>query len=267
MPLLKMNGAELHYEEAGTGEPVLLLHGLGSSTDDWRPQIDALKDRYRVIAMDSRGSGRSRDLVRPGGPFTVHQFAADAAALLDTLSATPAHVVGLSMGGMIAFQLAADSPRSVRTLTIVNSGPALVPRTVRERLLFLVRRTVTAIAGPAGMGRMIAPRLFPDPEQRELRARFAAAMARNDKAGYAASQNAIIGWSVANRIGTITTPTLVIGAEFDYSSVSSKEAYVRAMPNAELVVVRGARHALPIESPDKFNPVLAAFLARHPAHS
>ena len=80
MPTLRTNDAELFYEEAGTGEPVLLLHGLGSSTLDWAPQIDALRGSHRVIALDVRGSGRSRDLLKPGGPFSVAQFAADESA-------------------------------------------------------------------------------------------------------------------------------------------------------------------------------------------
>src|SRR5579871_4641348 len=136
MPTLRINDAELYFEVAGSGEPVLLLHGLGSSTLDWEPQIEALKGEFRVISVDARGSGKSRDLLKPGGPFTVKQFADDAIALLDHLGAAPAHVVGLSMGGMIAFQLAVDSPRHVSTLTIINSGPELVPRTEAELKAF-----------------------------------------------------------------------------------------------------------------------------------
>ena len=158
MPTLRTNDAELFYEEAGSGEPVLLLHGLGSSTLDWAPQIEALKGSYRVIAMDARGSGRSRDLLKPGGPFSVAQFAADGAALLDSLGAAPAHIVGLSMGGMTAFQLAVDSPRSVRTLTIVNSGPELVPRTRIEFRAFRLRRIISRVGMRTFRAKRIQPR-------------------------------------------------------------------------------------------------------------
>jgi len=192
----------------------------------------------------------------------VKQFAADAGALLDELGAAPAHVVGLSMGGMIAFQLAVDSPRHVRTLTIVNSGPALVPHTFGEHLAILIRRVVSRLLGPGQMGKMLAPKLFPKPEQEALRQSFRERMAANEKAAYVATVEAIIGWSVLDRIGGITAPTLIVAADQDYTPVTAKETYARQMPNARVVVVPDARHALPVEAPEKFNPILAEHLAR-----
>ena len=265
MPILRANDADLYYEEAGRGEAVLLLHGLGSSSADWEPQIDALASLYRVIALDARGSGRSRDLVHAVGPFSVRQFAADAAALLDHLGAAPAHIVGLSLGGMIAFQLAVDSPRSVRTITIVNSGPALVPRTRAEKRAMATRRVVARLFGPKGMARMLAGRLFPKPEHADKRRRFREGMARNDKRAYIATQEAIIGWSVLDRIGEIETPALIVASDQDYGILSAKEAYARRMKRAELVVVPDAHHALPMEAPEKFNPILMAYLSKHAA--
>ena len=265
MPTLQVNDATLHYEEAGRGEAVLLLHGLGSSAADWAPQMEVLKSRYRVIALDVRGSGESRDLKHPGGPFSVSQFAADATALLRHLAAMPAHVVGLSMGGMIAFQIAVDFPDAVRSMVIVNSGPALVPRTLQERRAFTMRRIISRVWGPKGMGKMLAKRLFPHPDHGEKRRLFVENMARNDKRAYIASQEALIGWSVLDRIGDITAPVLVVASDQDYTPVAVKEAYARRMKRAEVVVVSDARHALPLEFPEKLNPILATFLDRHSA--
>jgi 3-oxoadipate enol-lactonase len=265
MPTLRTNDAELYYEETGTGEPVLLLHGLGSSTLDWAPQIDALKGSYRVIALDARGSGRSRDLLKPGGPFSVAQFAADAAALLDLRAAAPAHIVGLSMGGMIAFQLAVDSPKYVRTLTIVNSGPALVPRTREEIRALRLRRLISRVLGPSGMALLLAKRLFPKPEQEDKRKLFRRRMATNHRRAYIASQDALFGWSVLDRIDGIDAPTLVVSSDQDYVPVAVKEQWVRRMKHADLRVVTDARHALPIEYPEKLNPLLIEFLGRHRA--
>ena len=253
MPIFETDDAKLFYEDAGHGEPVLLLHGLGGSTADWAPQVEALAPRYRVLALDVRGSGRSRDLRRPGGPFSVQQFADDAARFLDQLDATPAHVVGLSLGGMIAFQLAVDHPRCVRTLTIVNSVPALVPRTLAERLRLGLRLGVARLFGPAGMARLLVRRLFPRPEQAPLRRRFLEAMARNDKRAYLASQRALVGWSVLDRIGAIEAPVLVVASERDYWPVADQEAYARRMQRAEVAVVADAGHALPIEAPDRLD--------------
>ena len=265
MPILTVNDATLYYEEAGTGEPVVFLHGLGSSTADWEPQLAALSPRFRVVAIDARGSGRSRDVKHPRGPFSVAQFAADTAAVIDHLGAGPAHIVGLSMGGMVAFQLAVDHPRTVRTLTIVNSGPALVPRTRQERTAIALRLLISRLFGPRGMARMLAPRLFPGLDQAALRERFKERMALNDKAAYIATQRALIGWSVLDRIGEIDAPTLVVASDQDYGFLSAKEAYVRMMRRAELVVVPNARHALPMEDPPKFLTVIEPFLSRHSA--
>jgi 3-oxoadipate enol-lactonase len=265
MPIFRNDDAELYYEDRGSGEPLLLLHGLGSSTLDWEAQLAAFAPHYRVLALDARGSGRSKDQRHPAGPFSVRQFAADAAALLQELGAIPAHVVGLSMGGMIAFQLAVDFPGVVKTLSIVNSGPAMVPQTAGDRLAIATRRMLTSLLGPEGMGKILAPKLFPKPGDGELREQFMARMASNDKSAYKATLKALIGWSVLERIGSLEMPALVVHAEHDYTPLARKQEYAGRMKHASVVVVNEARHALPMEEPEKFNPVILDFLTAHSA--
>jgi pimeloyl-ACP methyl ester carboxylesterase len=260
---LTTDGAEIHYEETGAGDPVLFLHGLGSSTLDWESQFLAFAGRYRVIAVDARGSGESRDLRKPSGPFTVAEFARDALAVLDHLGAAPAHVVGLSMGGVVAFQMAVTRPQAMRTMTIVNSAPAFEVSGTGARAIILLRRAISRLFGPKGMARMLAPKLFPKPEQEPLRQRFIARMARNRRGAYIATQLAVLGWSVADLLETIAVPTLVVSAEHDYPFLANKQAWVRRMPRAEYMEVPDAHHALPVEAPEAFNAALGAFLARH----
>jgi hypothetical protein len=126
---------------------------------------------------------------------------------------------------MIAFQLAVDHPRAVRTLTVVNSGPALVPRTTAERRWIALRLAVARLFGPAGMAVLLAPRLFLRPGQGPLRRRSRERMARNDRRAYAATQRPLIGWSVLDRIGAIEVPALIVAAERDYTPPAAKEAY------------------------------------------
>lgn len=102
MPYLTVDGAQLYYEDAGSGPPLLFVHGLGSSTRDWFAQVPHFADRYRVLRLDLRGHGRSE---RTRGPYRIAQFARDVAVTLRKLDAVPAHVVGLSMGGMVTLQL------------------------------------------------------------------------------------------------------------------------------------------------------------------
>jgi len=246
---------ELAYQLVGEGRPLLLLHGLGGRGGDWAAQVARFRPGYRILTCDVLGHGAS---ARPPGPYSVARFAAGVARLLRRTVPEPAHVVGLSMGGMIAFQLAVDAPELIRSLVIVNSGPELVPRTTAERWALRLRVLTVRWLGMRRMGTMLAQRLFPgDPgRQTEFLGRFLT----NDRDAYLAATRALIGWSVADRIEAITAPTLAVASAQDYTPPSRKEEYVRRMPNARMVVVPNARHALPMERPDAFNEVLASFL-------
>ncbi|MFQ5578616.1 MAG: alpha/beta fold hydrolase [Anaerolineae bacterium] len=263
MPHISIGEVQLYYEETGAGEPLLFLHGLGSGARDWALQVTAFAGRYRVITMDARGHGQSD---KPPGPYSVPMFAADANALLERLQLPPAHVVGLSMGGMTAFQLALDAPERVKSLVIVNSGPELVPRSLRERVQFWSREMIVRLWGMRKMGELLAARLLPGPEQAGLRQTFIERWAENDKRAYLASFRALVGWSVTARLGDIHCPVLVIAAEHDYTPLAVKEAYVAKLPDARLVVIPDSRHATPVERPEAFNAALETFLVQRGAN-
>ncbi len=258
MKTARVNGLKLSYQESGTGEPLLLLHGLGSRSDDWEMQLPAFAGRYRVIAPDLRGHGRSD---KPPGPYSVPMMAADVLGLLDHLGLTTAHIVGLSMGGMIAFQLAVDCPERVLSLTIVNSGPALVPRTAGEWLRVQQRLLLARFSGPTRTAHFLSRRLFPKPEQDALRVQFIERWSANDPAAYLASMRALVGWSVLERIGEINCPVLVISGDRDYTPAEAKRAYTARLPRAELVIFEDSGHATPIDQPDRFNARVLEFLA------
>ncbi len=262
MTRLKLRGASLYLEEVGTGEPLVLLHGLGSSGQDWSEQVAFFGGRYRCIIPDARGSGRSRDLEHPSGPFSISQLAADAAAVLDRLGLERVHLVGLSMGGMTALQLALDSPRLVHSLVLVNSGASVVPRTWRESLQLAVRMVLTRALGPRAVAKMVAPRLFPRADQLDLRRRFEAQMADNEPGAYLALTRAIVGWSVERRLDELRCPTLLLCSEHDYTPVAAKESVANRIERAEVQVVPDAHHALPIEDAHAFNAALDAWLRR-----
>lgn len=259
MPRLKVNGTELYYEITGQGQPVVLLHGLGSSSRDWQPQTAVLAPHYQVVAFDVRGHGRSD---KSRGPYSVPLFASDTAALIRGLGIEAAHVVGISMGGMIAFQLAVDAPTLVRSLVIVNAGPALLVRTMADRLAILQRQLIVRLLGMRKMAQVLSQRLFPKPEQERLRQVFVENWSENDPRAYRAAVQALVNWSVADHLADISCPTLVIASDRDYTPVADKAAYVAKMPHAELVVIDDARHAVPVERPEEFNRVLGAFLSR-----
>lgn len=257
MPQVELGDIVTSYEQIGAGAPVVLIHGLGSSARDWELQVPALASSFRVLTYDVRGHGKTS---KPRGPYSIKQFADDLARLLERLDHRPAHVIGISMGGMIAFELAVERPDLVRSLTIVNSGPALVPKSVSEHLAVWTRRAIARFRGPAAMAGLLAPRLFPYPDQAPLRETFIRRWSENDKRAYEAALNALIGWSVKDRLGTLSVPVLVIAADHDYTPVAAKEAFLPLIRGATLHVIPDARHAVPIERPEAFNAAVLAFL-------
>lgn len=260
MARIEVNGIGIEYDIHGTGPALLLIHGLGSCKEDWEAQREPFAQGYRVISFDMRGHGASD---KPAGHYSIAQFAADAAGLLRALGIDTAHVVGISLGGAVAFQLALDHPELVKTLTIVNSGPDATVRTFKEKLAVWMRRYVVRRKGMAKLASLIGPHLFPRPEHRAVRERFIERTARNDPLAYLQAFDALIGWNVAERVGAIACPVLAIAADQDYTPLSMKEAYVARIPGARLAVVADARHALPMEKPEQFNTVLKNFLDMH----
>lgn len=257
MPMISLDGLDVYYERRGAGDPVLLIHGLGSSTEDWEPQVAALEGLFSVIAYDVRGHGRT---AKPGARYSVPQFADDAAKLIRALELGPVHVMGLSMGGMIAFQLAADHPELVRSLVIVNSGPEMILRTWKEKLGIFQRRLIVRLMGMRKMGEVLAGRLLPAADHAQRRAVFVERWARNDKSAYLRALSALVGWSVSAKLPEIACPVLVIAADQDYTPVAWKQDYTARMPHASLVVIQDARHMMPVERPEQFHDALIPFL-------
>lgn len=259
MPQARVNNIKLHYEVTGQGEPLLFIHGLGSSGRDWAPQVSHFAADYQVVTVDLRGHGRS---TKPSGAYSIKQFADDVAKVMHQLKIIPAHVIGVSLGGMVAFQLTIDAPALVRSLTIVNSGPEIVPRTWKEHVQVWQRLLLARVFSMQRMGQYIADRMFPKPEQEELRRGFVQLWAENDPRAYRASLRAAIGWSVTDRLKEIHSPVLVLTASDDYFPVELKRAYAALIPRAEVVVIPDTRHALPVEKPAKFNAALREFLQK-----
>lgn len=259
MPTIHTGDLSLYYERLGQGEPLLFLHGLGSSTRDWALQIDYFSKTHECVTVDMRGHGRSD---KPPGPYSMPQFAADVAAFIQALVLEPVHLVGMSLGGFVAFQMAVDHPQLLRSLVIVNSAPEVVLRSFGDRLNYWQRILIVRLLGMRKMGEVLAGRLFPSPEHADIRQTFAEHWAENDKGSYLATLKGFVGWSVAGHLGRIQTPMLIIAADQDYTPVANIEKYAAQIPDARLEVVSDARHAVQVERPDLFNPLLEAWLEK-----
>ena len=257
MPTIGIDDLNINYEMKGQGESIVFIHGLGSSSRDWYFQMEFFSRYFQVIAYDVRGHGLSD---KPHGPYSVPMFADDLAHLLNKLGVKDAHLVGLSMGGWIAFQFAVEFPKMVRSLTIVNSWADMRPKNFQDRWMLFRRNVIFRLFNMRKIGETLAKSLFIKPEQDELRRSFIDSWAKNHKPSYMAAMGAAKGWSVVHRLSEIAIRTLVISSDEDYTPVAAKQAYVDKMPNARLSVIHDSRHAVPVEKPDEFNSILLKFL-------
>ncbi len=257
MPHLTANGCRLYYTDQGQGEPVVLIHGLGSSTRDWENQTDALRERYRVVCVDMRGHGLSD---KPPGKYSIKGFSEDVVCLIEALDLQRPHIVGISMGGMIAFQLATDHPHIAASLTVINSAPEVRPKRAREYAM-VAQRLVLAHALPLSVtARGLARVLFPKPDQQTLRHTFEQRWCENDRKAYLASLRAIIGWSVVDQLDRICCPVLVISGDNDYMPIERKREYVCRLGDAHLEVIADSCHATPVDQPEHCNRLILDFL-------
>ena len=258
MPFLNHTDIQIYYELSGDGPSILFIHGLGSSSRDWEKQVPFFAKDYRVITLDLRGHGRSS---KPPGPYSIKMFAEDTAALVRGLGVQPLHIVGISMGGMVAFELGIHCPELVRSLVIVNSYPEVRVETLKEHWQVWRRFLILEVLGVRGTGVILGRHLFPKPEQDDLRALFVARWAENDKQAYRESLRAIVNWDVESDLRMIQCPVLVVASDQDYMPLGEKMAYTAKIEDAQLVVIEDARHAVTAERPEQFNAELVKFLS------
>jgi pimeloyl-ACP methyl ester carboxylesterase len=260
MSMIFVHDLSMYYEQHGERGPhVLLIHGLGSSARDWEHQVAALATRYRVLAVDLRAHGRTSRR----GPITMAGFARDLAALLRHLEIDRAYVVGISLGGGIAFQLALDHPELVAGLLIVNSGPE-GPRSSDAAHRDMIAWRIDSVRrhGMRAFGGQLADRLFPGDHQTDLRDLFVERWGENDPDLYLEAFAALVDWSVRDRLGSIAVPCALITGDRDYTPVELKRAYAAELRDAEVVVIERSGHMTTHDQPRALNAALLGFLDR-----
>lgn len=256
----RINGAEIACQVTGRGPEVLLLHGLGGSHDDWRRQVPDLSRHFRLVVPDLRGFGASERRE----PFTIHQHVRDAVVLLDALEIRRAHVVGLSMGGAVAIELALTAPGRVAGLVLANTAPSFELSNWERRYMGFLRFLLAATLGVAGVARTFGKSTFPAPHQASLRRRQLERASHTSRWVYIASLRSLVRWNAEDRLHRVTAPTLVIGAEHDYTSIAEKRRWAALIPDATVQLLRGSRHRSDLDSPRAFNEAVLRFLGSLP---
>jgi pimeloyl-ACP methyl ester carboxylesterase len=263
MTMLQVNATSLHYEDTGpadSGETIAFMHGLLWSTELFAAQIAALRPRYRCVAWDHRGQGRSAADHRHC--IGIELVTQDAIAVLEQLAA-PTHLVGLSMGGFVAMRIAARRPDLVRSLILLETSadPEPIENVNRYRLLSAVTRAV----GPRIVARRVTPimlgrAVIEDASRRAELAHFMDVMtARRDV--WRAVNGVIDRAGIYDELGRIRAPTLVLVGDQDVATPRPKaERIVAAIAGARLEVIARAGHSSPVEQPAAVTAAIESWL-------
>ncbi len=238
---------------------VLLLHGLGANGSSWALQLPALAEAgFRPLAPDAPGFGQSR---YDGHGWSLPRAAGMLAGLLDELSIEKVDVIGLSMGGVIAQQFALDHPSRTGKLVLVSTFAALRPNNLSQAFYFIQRALVVHLLGLPQQAKLVARRVFPHPEQDELRRLAEEQIASADPRAYRAAMRALGTFDSRHRLGEILSPALVVSGESDSTvPVARQRLLAEFIPQARQVVVPNANHAVPVDQPELFNRLVVDFL-------
>ena len=266
MPVVQRpDGAEIAWSSDGdeAAPPVLLVMGLAYPAAMWFRLVPALAEHYRVLRLDNRGAGLTGDVA--GAPYTVQTMAADALAVLDAAGVGTAQVVGISMGGLIAQELALTAPERVMSLCLMATHPGIAHAVMNPEALALVtsgRAEMTPQeAAEASIPFNYAPETPRERIEEDWAVRFPLACSL---AGYTAQVQGTIPWTRWDDLPSITTPTLVLHGELDaLVPPENGERIAERIPGAEHVTVAGANHLLMTDQPEQVAKELLGWLDRH----
>lgn len=274
MSTATVGSIELFYDESGSGEPLLLIMGFAADSMAWLYQVPEFSKHYRTIVFDNRGVGRS---AKPSGPYTIAAMADDTAGLLDAIGVERTHVLGVSMGGMIAQELALRHPNRVRGLVLActYSEADAEMRKNRESLVRDLGGTLRengelqidpARLDPMMLFQTLLPRVFnPSFIQTELPTLMqllSGALQWGFSVDAIAAQGAAAAeYRSLDRLHQIKAPTLVITGDNDQLiPPANSDVLAKHIPGARLVKVPGGSHAFNFETPDVFNREILSFL-------
>ena len=258
MPDIDLNGVHTYYEKRGTGAPLVLVHGLGGSTETWKKVADPLAADFRVVAYDLRGCGRS---AVPPGPYSLEQLVDDLDDLVRGLGLGSVLLMGHSMGGSLALAYAAARPG--RVLGVVGVGaPSELPEAGRDGM-----RTRAETVETQGMGAVaetvatngMAPS-FREAHPDEFQA-FVRLLGSNDPAGYAALCRVVADLDITADLGRIAPPVLLVAGTLDLvAPPAANEANLARIPDARYVPVVDCAHIVPWERPEALVEAARPFL-------
>jgi pimeloyl-ACP methyl ester carboxylesterase len=262
MPKAKVNGINIDYMVEGQGEPLVMIMGLGGARSSWRFQTGTFKRYYRTITFDNRSVGKSD---RPADPYTIKMMADDALGLMDHLGIQKAHVLGVSMGGMIAQELAINHPERVDKLVLGCTFAKAGTDADSPEMKMALETYGKSPQDEASQRRLVSAMLglsFNKRSNRVFILPFAKIAVRfSSISGTIEQMKAISTHDTTGRLGMIRAPTLVItGTEDRLVNPASSEMIASLVPNSKVVRVPGGGHTFFMEMHDDFNREVLRFL-------
>ena len=260
MPSQNINGVSLNYLQRGRGPAVILLHGFPLDNRMWQAQAEALSDRYRVIAPDFRGFGKSMST----DPFAIELLADDVHGLIQSVSAAPAVVAGLSMGGYVALAYVRKYAATLRGLVLLDTKAAADTPEAKEgrgKMIELVRAKGAVAVGDAMQPKLVSPDTVKNKPAIVKRLRE-----MTDKCPPLTVEHALEAMrdrpDLTSLLPTIRTPTLLVVGDADsITPPSVAEEMHQAIPGSQIAVIRGSGHMAPMEQPEQVSAAMRRFLA------
>jgi pimeloyl-ACP methyl ester carboxylesterase len=266
MPKTRIGDIDLYYEVHGTGEPLVLIHGLSLDSSVWVNQVSVFSQKYQVIILDNRGVGQADD---PPGDYSVEMMAADTAGLLKFLNITEAHILGFSLGGMIAQTMALTYPGLVKSLLLAATAARLPARA--RHLMQVWLRMLAEKVPPDLWFQDIFPWVYTDEffeNDDNVQAMLNLALNHpypQSAHGFAGQVAALTGHDTRAQIQQISVPTLVlVGRDDILSPVKYSEEIAAKIPRAQLTILEPGGHNCWLEFSDLFNQAVLQFLETIP---
>jgi 3-oxoadipate enol-lactonase len=250
-------------DHVGVGELVIFLHGIGGNRTNWHDQLLAFSEYFHAISWDARGYGESDDYY---GPLDFGDFAIDLARVLDHFGAARGHLVGLSMGGVIAMDFAARYPDRIATLTLCDTMPGFGHLSEAQRSEFIRLRQEPLLAGkePRDIAPVVAKTLLGKSPRPGIFQRLVASMTALHRESYIKTITGSVNYARPLGIEKITVPVhIVVGDEDMLTPPSMSQEMARRIPGARVTVIEHAGHLSNIEQPEAFNHAALAFLIQH----